>query len=226
MNKNLSQTRGVRTVIKGLIITGSVYLLVIVYTLLTATRGLANTPDINNAVARYPNIVGTKLDSCTLCHTSNIPGLNPYGQAYKANGRNPAALGAIESSDSDQDSFTNLQEIMALTFPGDPSDFPKTNTKTPTATFPPTATSTRVPSPTATSTLVPDPTATSTGLPNPTATSVVTATSVATATPGTSPTPSIQPTGTPQCRSQSGRTCGDDEHHKHKHHRHRRSKHS
>jgi hypothetical protein len=228
MNKNLSQTRGFRTVIKGLIITGSVYLFVIVYTLLTTTKGLANTPDINNARTKYPNIVGTKLDSCSLCHTSNIPGLNPYGQDYKANGRNMAALGAIEPIDSDKDSFTNIREIMAVTFPGDASDFPKTNTstppatslptatRTPTATFLPTATSTRPPGPTATSVATATSAATATPGPSPTATSV------ATATIGPSPTPDIQPTGTTRCREQNGRKCGDDDHHKHKHHRHRR----
>jgi hypothetical protein len=237
MNKNLSQTRGVRTVIKGLMITGSLYLLVIVYTLLTATRGLANTPDIDNARTKYPNIVGTKLDSCSLCHTSNIPGLNPYGQDYKANGRNMAALGAIESLDSDKDGFTNIKEIMALTFPGNPSDFPKTNTSTPTATsaptatMPPTATSTRVPSPTAPN---PSPTAPYPGptetMPAPSATVPIpgpTATGVATLTPAPSPTAIIQPTGTPQCRDQNGRKCGDDDHHKRHHrHRHRHSKRS
>jgi hypothetical protein len=226
MNKNLSQTRGVRTVIKGLMITGSLYLLVIVYTLLTATRGLANTPDIDNARTKYPNIVGTKLDSCSLCHTSNIPGLNPYGQDYKANGRNMAALGAIESLDSDKDGFTNIKEIMALTFPGKP-----TVTSAPTATMPPTATSTRVPSPTAPN---PSPTAPYPGptetMPAPSATVPIpgpTATGVATLTPAPSPTAIIQPTGTPQCRDQNGRKCGDDDHHKRHHrHRHRHSNHS
>jgi len=230
MNNTLSQTRAFKAAIKALIITGSIYLLVIGYSLLTSTKGLANTPDINNARAKYPNIVNTGLNSCDLCHTSNIPNLNPYGQAYKDNGRNSAALGAIESLDSDGDGFTNLQEIMALTFPGNPSSFPKTNTSTPTATVRPTATSTRLPSPTATSvaTATPGPSPTPGSEPTatprcdakgtagsvciePTGTRVPgpTATSVATATPGPSPTPGIEPTATPRCDNEgtAGSVC-------------------
>ncbi len=210
MNNTLFQTRGFRAAIKALIIIGSIYLLVIGYTLLTATKGLANSTDISNARSKYPNIVNTRLNSCSLCHTSVIPNLNPYGQAYKSNGRSIAALSAIESLDSDSDGFTNIQEIMALTFPGDPSDLPKPNTSTPTVTVGPTATSTRVP--------------------GPTATGVVTATPGPSPTPGVGPTPTprcdaegvagsvcIEPTGTPRC-GEDGRDCNVQ----HKHHRHRR----
>ncbi|HMN63049.1 MAG TPA: hypothetical protein PJ988_21965, partial [Anaerolinea sp.] len=79
----------------------------------------ANTPDINNVHTRYPAMVGTRIDSCSLCHTSSIPSLNPYGSAYKSNGRSLSALVAIEGLDSDGDGSSNLQEITALTFPGD-----------------------------------------------------------------------------------------------------------
>ena len=251
MNNNLSQTRGFKAAIKALIITGSIYLLVIVYSLSTATKGSANSTDNSNARTKYPKIVNTRLDSCSLCHTSNIPSLNPYGQAYKNNGRSVAALGAIESSDSDGDGFTNIQEIMALTFPGDPSDFPKPNTSTPTATIRPTATSTPTATarPTATSTRVPSPTATSvdtatpaTPGPSPMPGIEPTATSVVPATPGPSPIPRIEPTATPRCDEEgtagsvciqptgtprcgeNGRDC--NEHHKHHRHRHRKHKHS
>ena len=215
MNNNLSQTRGFKAAIKALIITSSIYLLVIVYSLSTATKGSANSTDISNARTKYPKFVNTRIDSCSLCHTS-APSLNPYGQDYKDNGnpRSIANLVAIESKDSDGDGFTNIQEIMALTFPGASSDFPKPNTSTPTAIVQPTATSTRIPGPTATS--------------------------VATATPGPSPMPGIgptatprcdkegtagsvciQPTGTPRC-GENGRDCNEH----HKHHRHRKHKHS
>jgi hypothetical protein len=120
----------------------------------------ANMPDIALAESTYPNIVGSRIDTCVLCHTSSIPSLNPFGAAYKAQGRGAAAsLHAIESVDSDGDGATNLQELTALTFPGNASDKPvvaATATRVPpTATrVPPTATklpptATRVP-PTAT----------------------------------------------------------------------------
>ena len=67
----------------------------------------------------YPAAVGTKLDSCTLCHTS-APSLNAYGSAYRTN---PNFQG-IQGADSDGDGFTNLQEIQALTFPGNAADKP------------------------------------------------------------------------------------------------------
>jgi hypothetical protein len=141
-----------------------------------STTVSANLPDIQSAEARYPAMVGKRIDTCTLCHTASIPNLNPYGAAYKSAGRSPAALAAIENLDSDGDGSSNVVEIAALTFPGDPNDKPAA----PTATaVPPTATPTRVPPtptkvpPTATSvpptaTMVP-PSATPTSIP-PTAT--------------------------------------------------------
>ncbi len=153
-----------------------------------STTVKANLPDIQSAESRYPNIKGSRIDGCSLCHTS-APSLNPYGAAYKAAGRNPSALAAIEPLDSDGDGFTNLQEIMALYFPGDPNDHPPAVTAT---TVPPTPTS--VP-PTATKTAVP-PTPTNTAtrtVPPPTAT-VVPPTATKTAVP---PTPTNTATNPP-----------------------------
>jgi hypothetical protein len=66
--------------------------------------------------ARYGTI-GSALDTCLLCHRSQEGGsrLNPYGKAFKESGYN---FEAIEPKDSDGDSFTNLDEINARTFPG------------------------------------------------------------------------------------------------------------
>ena len=111
-----------------------------------------NDGDIGNFLTVYPFAQSTKLDDCVLCHpggsvTQNgkttsygscdychviyglqaphgtVP-LNPYGQAYKNAGRNQNAIKSIESADSDGDSFGNLVEIKALTFPGDKKDYP------------------------------------------------------------------------------------------------------
>jgi hypothetical protein len=158
--------------------------------------------DYPSLLAKYPNISSSRVNSCSMCHTS-APNLNPYGQAYLDNGRSSAAFGLIENLDSDGDGFTNIQEINAFFFPGNANDHPAV---APTATsVPPTATT--IPP---TATLVP-PTATTvpptaTTVP-PTATTVPpTSTSVAptatqmspTNTPVTPPTntPVVQPTAT------------------------------
>ena len=63
----------------------------------------------------------TRLDQCSTCHISNTNfNLNPYGADFL----NAGSFEAIESLDSDGDGFTNIAEITALTFPGDPNDFP------------------------------------------------------------------------------------------------------
>jgi hypothetical protein len=69
--------------------------------------------------AQYPAAVGSRIDTCNLCHTAAIPQLNPYGMAYQGAGHQFAP---IENLDSDGDGYTNLAEIMALSFPGDPAD--------------------------------------------------------------------------------------------------------
>jgi len=90
----------------------------------TATPVLANNGDMDTLRAKYSHIAGTRLDDCDVCHTSTHPSrLNDYGEAYSAD-RTQAGLTAIEATDSDGDGFTNLEEITALTFPGDAADHP------------------------------------------------------------------------------------------------------
>jgi hypothetical protein len=113
-----------------------------------------NEEDSSKFLQRYPGKKDTKLDSCALCHsggnyekkpgvfipmgscqwchykygydaTGNITEtLNPYGKDYWLNGRNADAVKAIENKDSDEDGFSNLDEIMALRYPGDAADDP------------------------------------------------------------------------------------------------------
>ncbi len=66
----------------------------------------------------YPAARGSQIDSCSLCHTS-APNLNVYGQAW-SNGD----FRSIESQDSDRDGASNIDEIKALTFPGNASSKP------------------------------------------------------------------------------------------------------
>jgi hypothetical protein len=50
--------------------------------------------------------------------------LNAFGRDYLSNGRNQAALTAIETVDSDGDGYSNLAEITAIRYPGDRNDDP------------------------------------------------------------------------------------------------------
>lgn len=71
---------------------------------------------------KYPEIVGTRIDTCAVCHPYNSNNIqrNLYGNAYLKS----LNLTLIESNDSDNDSYTNIEEIRNLTFPGDPNDKP------------------------------------------------------------------------------------------------------
>jgi len=110
--------------------------------------------DTPNFIEAYPDLKGTKLDNCALCHCGGEyekkPGvfievgscqwchmtygydgsgtigetMNPFGTDYKNAGRNADAFASIEEDDSDGDSYTNKQEIDALSYPGDENDDP------------------------------------------------------------------------------------------------------
>ena len=150
MNSNSSQRGSARRLPVLFMVMFSLILAGGLFWMSKATTATANFPDISLAENTYPAIVGSRIDSCSLCHTS-APNLNPYGSAYKAKGRGFAAsLTGIESVDSDGDGFSNIVEISALTFPGDAADHPAstgpTATTVPTTAYPPPATSTSVPS--------------------------------------------------------------------------------
>lgn len=191
----------------------------------------ANISDYTLAENTYATIPGSRIDNCSLCHTS-VPSLNPYGAAYSNGGRGQASsLTNINNVDSDGDGFSNLQEITAHTYPGDALDFPMTPSATPTTV--PTATATTAPSATATATTVPtatqpnptatavNPTATAVGptatLVGPTATKpAVTATKTGTAATKTKPavTATTKPTkisGTPTVRPTPVKQCVKDD---------------
>jgi len=136
----------------------SLFFTILILPVWAAYNHNGDTDSVNFRTA-YPYMVGTKLDSCTLCHkggnytdpstsktttlgscqychaitgygsdpTQFINTLNPYGRDYLNNGRNQAALKAIESLDSDGDGFSNIAEINSKplpTYPGDPNDNP------------------------------------------------------------------------------------------------------
>ncbi len=110
------------------------------------------------AESQYPWIVGTQLDQCVLCHVSNTDfDRNPYGADWASHGN---SFTAIENLDSDHDGFTNIVEIKALTFPGNPDSKPS---GTPNAPLTPTMTPTATPTFTPTNTPAAAPTLTLTG---------------------------------------------------------------
>ncbi len=92
----------------------------------------------------FNNLYGTAgsvLDTCNTCHGATNSSWNSYGQALiAAGGITPgtqvadsvitSALRAIEPQDSDGDTYSNITEINARTFPGDPSSKPS-----PTVTY-------------------------------------------------------------------------------------------
>ncbi len=82
---------------------------------------------------------GTRLDTCNTCHTTGRS-TNLYGTHLKSEFSRMmnsteqqtydafrAALRDIEELDSDSDRYSNIEEIRARTFPGDPGDHPITN---------------------------------------------------------------------------------------------------
>lgn len=84
-----------------------------------------STPEYQSQFNAKYDMRGSKLDSCLTCHTQHAGGvenMNPYGTDF---GKNNHDFGAIEGLDSDGDGATNIDEIKAESFPGDPNDKPK-----------------------------------------------------------------------------------------------------
>ena len=63
---------------------------------------------------------------CIVCHTLGSGGpLNVYGQDYFMNGNSASAIALL---DSDGDQFTNNEELVKGTFPGDSNSYPNVAT--------------------------------------------------------------------------------------------------
>lgn len=103
-----------------------------------------STPDRLSDFNQNYGTDSTRLNSCMTCHTSgsgNASNVNPYGMDFAKSNYDFAA---VETLDSDGDGFTNIDEINARTFPGDPADNPDTQAEPKPA---PTTTTTRGPIP-------------------------------------------------------------------------------
>jgi hypothetical protein len=96
-----------------------------------ASPALAKSGYLDSFNSTYAT-AGTALDTCNLCHGSSFSIKNNYALAYKNAGY---SYPAIEGQDSDGDGFTNIAEINARTFPGDPASKPAAgDTTAPTVT--------------------------------------------------------------------------------------------
>ena len=104
---------------------GIIWCIAFVAVLLVAPQAMARPNYMSTFETTYPAAAGSRIDACNLCHNSPGGGdaRNSYGLSYASSGRN---FGAIESTDSDGDGYTNLLEIKSLTFPGDANDHPTT----------------------------------------------------------------------------------------------------
>jgi len=83
----------------------------------------------------YPAAANSQLNSCLICHTDPNPQgdnkrRNTYGEDWKETGDKD--FSRVENLDSDGDGWTNIQEIQALSFPGDQNSTPNTVTTTTT----------------------------------------------------------------------------------------------
>jgi len=103
---------------------------VVVFTLIVTTFTIAHakkeyTTAFNNRYGTSGTEGGTSLGSCITCHnqTNGKGGENNYGTDYKNSGHN---FVTIEPLDSDGDGFTNIEEISAGYFPGNPNSKPAT----------------------------------------------------------------------------------------------------
>jgi mono/diheme cytochrome c family protein len=74
----------------------------------------------------YPDAVGTRIDSCSLCHFTDSEGKWDENQFADDFDEADKDFVAIQNLDSDGDGYTNLQEIQAGTFPGAGADNPAT----------------------------------------------------------------------------------------------------
>lgn len=100
--------------------------LVTILTAFTANTAIAYSSYTNSFNTEYGTAGtsgGSTLGSCITCHinSNGVGGYNPYGTDWAGSGKN---FSAIESFDSDGDGYSNIDEILVDTFPGNASSKP------------------------------------------------------------------------------------------------------
>lgn len=102
-------------------------LLVLVVAIVGVPEVLARSGYMTTFNGKY-GTANTKLDTCYTCHVPGGKALNPYGAdmeaQFLAGATTDQALMKVELLDSDSDTYSNIDEINARTFPGDASDYP------------------------------------------------------------------------------------------------------
>jgi hypothetical protein len=96
--------------------------LIVLAALALAIAAHATPLNRRQLVKTYKEAKETKLDACVTCHVGTGTELNRYGNDLHVA---KAKFADVEKLDSDRDGFTNLDEIKALTFPGDSTDTPR-----------------------------------------------------------------------------------------------------
>jgi len=132
------------------------YLLVLAIVLVGLPEALARSSYLDAFNTEY-GTANTRLDTCDICHVYGGDARNLYGQDVEIQLFGGAttsmltagatstltinqALTKIEPKDSDGDTYSNIDEIKALTSPGNPSDYPAPmSTPAPTLTPAPTS---------------------------------------------------------------------------------------
>ncbi len=117
----------------------------IVLGLVAWTSPAESTPENQGKFNSQYKTSGSRLDSCQTCHTSGSGtknNVNQYGNDWAANNHDFAA---VEGLDSDGDGFSNIDEINARTYPGDPKDNPDTKAAPPPPKPAPSTTTTTKP---------------------------------------------------------------------------------
>jgi hypothetical protein len=135
---------------KGIVFLGCMVILLFSPSMGLCAYYHAGETDAAKFLAVYPDKEGTKLDHCSLCHTGGLDAknntigscqychykygydgsgnildtMNAYGKDYHDYGRSSQAVRDIAGLDSDGDTYSNVVEINADRYPGDPNDDP------------------------------------------------------------------------------------------------------
>ena len=139
---------------KGLLLIATTFLILLMASAVWAAYHHEGEQDADRFLAAYPDMAGSKIDHCALCHTGGeytngqgmvvsmgscqwchdtygydgsgniIDTLNDYGKDYLVAGRDTDAVTAIDDEDSDGDGYINSEEIAAESFPGNADDDP------------------------------------------------------------------------------------------------------
>jgi hypothetical protein len=96
--------------------------------LVQAGTAAAKSTYLTSFRTTYPTAVGSRIDSCLVCHTTTNASpstRNVYGTAY---GNANHSFTAIDAADTDGDGSTNQVEITQFFFPGNAADHPVAGT--------------------------------------------------------------------------------------------------